>query len=127
TSIKSLIPPIAAAGGGKSTFLLTLPSAAVDFSEALSLVQSGRQVLLRAQDGKPATLFVGARFRVTLSLLSGSLGPSTFTPSPGGASNPFPSTSFAAGKGPVALVAADFLNNVSQDLAAVNELDNSVT
>ena len=127
TSINSLIPPIAAVGGGKSTFLLTLPSAAVDFSDALSLVQSGRQVLLRAEDGKPATFFVGERFPVTLSLLSGSLGPSTFTPSPGGASNPFPSTSFAAGKGPVALVAADFLNNGSQDLAAVNEIDNSVT
>src|SRR5205085_6032811 len=127
TSISSLIPPLVAVGGGKSTFLLTLPSAAADFSDALSLVQSGRQVLLRAQDGKPATFFVGERFPVTLSLLSGSLGPSTFTPSPGGASNPFPSTSFAAGKGPVALVAADFLNSGSQDLAAVNEIDNSVT
>jgi len=127
TSINSLIPPIAVVGGGKSTFLLTLPSAAVDFSDALSLVQSGRQVLLRAQDGKPATFFVGERFPVTLSLLSGSLGTSAFTPNPGGASNPFPSTSFAAGKGPVALVAADFLNNGSLDLAAINEIDNSVT
>lgn len=127
TSINSLIPPIAVVGGGKSTFLLTLPSAAVDFSDALSLVQSGRQVLLRAQDGKPATLFVGERFPITLSLLSGSLGTTSFTPNPGGASNPFPSTSFAAGKGPVALVAADFLNKGSLDLAAVNEIDNSVT
>lgn len=127
TSISSLIPPIVAVGGGKSTFLLTLPSAAADFSDALSLVQTGRQVLLRAQDGKPATFFVGERFPITLSLLSGSLGTSTFTPNPGGASNPFPSTSFAAGKGPAALVAADFLNNGSLDLAAVNEIDNSVT
>ncbi len=127
TSINSLIPPIAVVGGGKSTFLLTLPSAAVDFSDALSLVQSGRQVLLRAQDGKPATFFVGERFPVTLSLLSGSLGTPSFTPNPGGASNPFPSTSFAVGKGPVALVAADFLNNGSLDLATVNEIDNSVT
>ena len=127
SSISSLIPPIVALGGGKSTFLLTLPSAAVDFSDALSLVQSGRQVLLRAQDGKPATFFVGERFPVTLSLLSGSVGTSAFTPNPGGASNPFPSTSFPAGNGPAALVAADFLNNGSQDLAAVNEIDNSVT
>ena len=127
SSVSSLIPPIVAVGGGKSTFLLTLPSAAVDFSDALSLVQSGRQVLLRAQDGKPATFFVGERFPVTLSLLSGSLGTSAFTPNPGGASNPFPSTSFAAGKGPAALVTADFLNNGSLDLAAVNEIDNSVT
>ncbi|HKW33302.1 MAG TPA: FG-GAP-like repeat-containing protein [Candidatus Acidoferrum sp.] len=127
SSVSSLIPPIVAVGGGKTTFLLTLPSAAVDFSDALSLVQSGRQVLLRAQDGKPATFFVGQRFPITLSLLSGSVGTTAFTPNPGGASNPFPSTSFAAGKGPASLVAADFLNNGSLDIAAVNEIDNSVT
>jgi hypothetical protein len=127
TSIGSLIPPLIAVGGGKTTFLLTLPGAAVDFSNALSLVHSGRQVLLRAQDGKPATFFVGDRFPVTLSLLSGGTGASVFTPNPGGASNPFPSTSFAAGADPVALVAADFRNNGLIDLAAVNELDNSVT
>jgi type II secretory pathway component GspD/PulD (secretin) len=126
-SISSLIPPLVAIGGGKSTFLLTLPAAAADFSDALSLVQSGRQALLRAEDGKPATFFVGERFPVTLSLLSGSLGTSAFTPHPGGASNPFPSTSFPAGTGPAALVAADFLNNGLLDLAAVNEVDNSVT
>jgi hypothetical protein len=127
TSIGSLIPQIVAVGGGKSTFLLTLPGVAADFSNALSLVHSGRQVLLRAQDGKPATFFVGDRFPVTLSLLSGSTATSAFTPNPGGASNPFPSTSYPAGVDPVALVAADFLNNGLFDLAAVNELDNSVT
>ncbi len=127
TSISSLIPPFVAVGGGKSTFLLTLPGAAADFSDALSLVQSGREVLLRAQDGKPATFFVGERFPVTLSLLSGSIGTPSFTPSPGGASNPFPSTSYPAGTGPIALVAADFLNNGLLDLAAVNEIDNSIT
>jgi Flp pilus assembly secretin CpaC len=127
TSISSLIPPLVALGGGKSTFLLTLPSAAADFSDALSLVKSGQEVLLRAQDGKPATFFVGERFPVTLSLLSGSLGTPSFTPSPGGVSNPFPSTAFPAGNGPVALVAGDFRNNGLLDLAAVNEIDNSVT
>lgn len=127
TSIGSLIPQVIAVGGGKTTFLLTLPGAAADFSDALSLVHSGRQVLLRAQDGKPASFFVGDRFPVTLSLLSGSTATSAFTPSPGGASNPFPSTSYPAGADPVALVAADFLNNGLVDLAAVNELDNSVT
>jgi Flp pilus assembly secretin CpaC len=127
TSVSSLIPQLIAVGGGKTTFLLTLPSAAVDFSNALSLVHSGRQVLLRAQDGKPATFFVGDRFPVTLSLLSGSLGTSGLTANPGGASNPFPSTSYPAGVDPVALVAADFQNNGLIDLAAVNQLDNSVT
>jgi hypothetical protein len=127
TSIGSLIPQIIAVGGGKSTFLLTLPGAAADFSSALSLVHSGRQVLLRAQDGKPATFFVGDRFPVTLSLLSGGSVPSIPTPNPGGATNVFPTTSYPAGADPVALVAADFLNNGLIDLAAVNELDNSVT
>src|SRR5712691_11787459 len=126
-SLSSLIPPLIAVGGGKTTFLLTLPGAAADFSDALSLVQSGRQVLLRAQDGKPATFFVGDRFPVTLSLLSGSLGTAAFTANPGGVSNPFPSTAYPAGVGPVSLVAADFLNNGLLDLAAVNQLDNSVT
>jgi type II secretory pathway component GspD/PulD (secretin) len=127
TSVSSLIPPLIAIGGGKTTFLLTLPGGAVDFSNALSLVHSGRQVLLRAQDGKPATFFVGDRFPVTLSLLSGSLGTSGLTANPGGASNPFPSTSIPVGVGPAALVAADFLNNGLVDLAVVNELDNTVT
>ena len=126
-SLGSLIPPIVAVGGGKSTFLLTLPGAAADFSNALSLIQSGRQVLLRAQDGKPATFFVGDRFPVTLSLLSASLGNTGLTAGQGGVQNPFLSTSYPAGIGPVALVAADFQNDGLADLAAVNEIDNSVT
>lgn len=126
-SVSALIPPLIAVGGGKSTFLLTLPGTALDFSNALSLVHSGRQVLLRAQDGKPATFFVGDRFPVTLALLSGSLGTSSALANPGGVSNPFPSTSYPVGVGPVALVAADFHNNGILDIAAVNQLDNSVT
>src|SRR5579872_1162139 len=74
------IPGFTLVGGGYSTFLLTLPSTAANFSDALTLVQSGRQILLRAQDGKPATFFVGDRYPITLSLLSGSLGTTTFTP-----------------------------------------------
>src|SRR5712691_4029425 len=123
----SSIPGFTLFGGGYTTFLLTLPGVAANFSDALSLIQSGRQVLLRAQNGKPATFFVGDRFPVTLSLLSGSLGTAAFTANPGGVSNPFPSTAYPAGVGPVALVAADFLNRGLIDLAAVNELDNSVS
>jgi type II secretory pathway component GspD/PulD (secretin) len=127
TTVASLIPQIIAVGGGKSTFLLTLPSAAVDFSTALSLVHSGRQVLLRAQDGKPATFFVGDRYPITLSLLSSSLGSSPFTPNPAGSGNPFPSNTFPVGVDPVSLAAADFQNNGLVDLAVVNQLDNTVT
>ena len=112
-------------GGGKSTFLLTMPSAAAAFSNGLSLVKSGREILLRAQDGKPATFFLGQRFPVTLSLLSTSLGGTVI----GGAvtSTVFAQTNFAVGNNPVAVVAADLNNDAQLDLAVVNQADNSIT
>ena len=127
TSLSSAIPPIIAIGGGKSTFLLTLPSASAGFSQSLSLVQSGRQVLLRAQDGKPATFFVGERYPITLSLLSGSLGNTSFTANPGGVSSVIQSQQFTVGQGPVSMVTADFRAVGNQDLAVLNEIDNTVT
>jgi Flp pilus assembly secretin CpaC len=127
-SLSSVVPPFVTVGGGKTTLLLTLPGSAAQFSDALTTVQSGRQVLLRAQDNKPATFFVGDRFPVTLSLLSGSIGGGVgLTANPAGAANPFPSTAYNVGTGPVALVAADFQNNGLLDLAVVNEIDNSVS
>jgi general secretion pathway protein D len=103
--ISSVIP----VGGGLSTFLLTLPSGAANFSDSLSLVQSGRQVLLRAQDGKPATFFVGDRFPVTLSLLSGSLGSGSLSALAGAlAGVNFPETQVNVGIHPSALVANNF-------------------
>ena len=112
-------------GGGKSTYLLTMPSATANFSEALSLVKSGREVFLRAQDGKPATLFVGERFPVTLSLLSTSLGSTTVA----GAvtSTTFARTDFPVGANPVAVVAEDFNNDTQKDLAVANHDDNSIS
>lgn len=124
-NLSSLIPPLTVVGGGKTTFLLTLPAVAAQFSDALTLVHSGRQVLLRAQDGKPASFFVGDRFPITLSLLSNSLGPTSFVP--GTTNSILPSTSYNVGTGPVALTAADFRNLGQQDLAVVNEIDNSLT
>ncbi|MGH9743857.1 MAG: hypothetical protein ACRD51_16045, partial [Candidatus Acidiferrum sp.] len=127
-NLSSLIPPLTAVGGGKTTFLLTLPAIAAQFSDALTLVHSGRQVLLRAQDGKPASFFVGDRYPITLSLLSGSLGTSTAATSiPGTTSSILPSASYNVGVGPVALTAADFRNVGEQDLAVVNEIDNTLS
>jgi type II secretory pathway component GspD/PulD (secretin) len=130
----SSIPGFTLVGGGYTTFLLTLPGLAANFSDALSLVKSGRQVLLRAQDGKPATFFVGDRFPVTLSLLSGSLGAGTGTgtraaiPSIGvPTSANFPETSFAVGNNPVALAAADFNSDNLVDLAVANQSDNTIS
>ena len=128
TSLSSLIPPLARVGGGNTTFLLTMPTFAAQFSDALSLVHSGRQVLLRAQDGKPASFFVGDRVPITLSLLSGSLGASTAATSVAGVTNSLlPSTSYNVGVGPVALTSGDFRNLGLQDLAVVNEIDNTLT
>src|SRR5713226_2773564 len=112
------IPAVVPIGGGLSTFLLTLPSGAVNFSDSLSLVQSGRQVLLRAQDGKPASFFVGDRFPITLSLLSGSLGnAAALTGLP--ASTIFPETSITVGVNPSELVANNFTGGTLPDLAVV--------
>jgi Flp pilus assembly secretin CpaC len=126
-SLASSIPAVAAIGGGKSTYLLALPTLSAQFSEGLSLVHSGRQVLLRAQDGKPATFFVGDRVPITLSLLSGSLGSGGFTPNPGGTGVGIPTQQFTVGKNPVAMVSADFRSVGAEDLAVVNQGDNTLT
>jgi Flp pilus assembly secretin CpaC len=129
----SSIPGFMLVGGGYTTFLLTLPGVAANFSDALSLVKSGRQVLLRAQDGKPATFFVGDHFPVTLSLLSASLGTaanpaassSSFLGVP--SATTFPETSFAVGNNPVAIASTDFNNDNLPDLAVANQNDNTVS
>ncbi|HEY8714981.1 MAG TPA: hypothetical protein VIM00_06340, partial [Candidatus Acidoferrum sp.] len=114
----SSIPPFILLGGGLSTFLLTLPGASVNFSDSLSLVRSGREVFLRAQDGKPATFFVGDRFPVTLSLLSTSLGTgASFAGAVGGTT--FPETNFAVGANPSALTPGHFTGGTLPDLAVV--------
>jgi len=129
----SSIPGFTLVGGGYTTFLLTLPGVAANFSDALNLVQSGRQVLLRAQDGKPATFFVGDRFPVTLSLLSASLGtaasPTASSGSLLGVPSPttFPETSFTVGNNPVAIASSDFNNDNLLDLAVANQNDNTVS
>ena len=127
SSLASSIPAVAAIGGGKSTYLLVLPTLSAQFSQGLSLVHSGRQILLRAQDGKPATFFVGDRVPITLSLLSGSLGSSGFTPNPGGTGVTIPTQQFTVGKNPVAMVAADFRSAGTEDLAVINQTDNTLT
>ncbi|GAC1632344.1 MAG: hypothetical protein NVS9B14_05480 [Candidatus Acidiferrum sp.] len=119
------IPPVVPVGGGKSTFLLSLPGTTANFADALSLVKSGRQVFMRVQDTKPATFFVGQRFPVTLSLLSTSLGGKAV----GGAipSTVFPRTDFNVGQVPVAVATGDFNNDAKLDLAVANQQDNSIS
>ncbi len=123
TNVTSFYP----IGGGNSTFLLSFGALAANFSDALSVLKSGREVLLRAQNGKPATFFVGDRYPITLSLLSGSLtgGSNTSTPLIGltGLANfspsSFPLTQFTVGLNPSALVANFFTSGTLPDLAVV--------
>ncbi len=126
--LSSLIPPLLAFGGGKTTFFATLPGAVASFSDMLSLVRSGRRILLRAQDGKPTTFFVGDRVPISLALFSASLGSSTFVP--GVTPGVFPTSSFATGTNPVALITGHFNSKSTTDntdLAVVNQTDKTVS
>src|SRR3989441_212480 len=121
------LPPLVAFGGGQTTFLATLPGAASTFSKTLNLVRSGRRVLLRAEEGQPATFFVGERFPIAL----GVLGPSFLPPAAGAPSSQlaFPRADFPTGTSPVAVVAASFRTANSQqlDLAVANKTSNNVS
>jgi type II secretory pathway component GspD/PulD (secretin) len=127
-SAASLLPPLIAFGGGQSTFLATLPGAVANFSESLSLVRSGQRILIRAQDGQPATFFVGERYPVTLGQYSSSLGTSTNIPAISTSS--FPTSNYSTGASPVAVATGHFDSNNSADgfdLAVVNQIDGTVT
>lgn len=128
-SIASALPKVFAIGGGKTLFFLSVPNGVTaDFSDGLSLVHSGRQVLLRAQDGKPATFFVGDRYPITLSLLSGSLGGGGQVPNIGGVGIQLPTQQFTVGQGPVAMVAGEFHGASGlEDLAVINQVDNTLS
>ena len=125
----SLIPPLAAFGGGATTFLATMPGAAANFSEMLSLVKRGQRVLLRAQDGQAASFFVGERIPVSLATFASSLA-GTGAAVPGVSPTSFPTTNYAAGKAPSAIVAANFHDAVpstATDLAVANQADGTIS
>jgi hypothetical protein len=127
------LPPVISLGGGKSTYFTTLPGAQADFSETLNLVRSGRRMLLRAQDTRPASFFVGERFPVSLALLSSSLNPVGFRPIISSGQFPtlsgsvFPRKDFTVGNGPVAVVAGDFNGDSKPDLVVANQTDNTIS
>lgn len=126
-NLSSLIPPLIAFGGGYTTFLSTLPGAAANFSEMLSLVRHGRRILLRTEDGKPATFFVGERFPVTLAQFSPSLegiGGNV----PGVSSTNFPTTNLATGNAPTFVATGVTRKTGSNiDLLVANNTDNTLS
>ena len=122
SGLASAIPPLIAFGGGKTIFLATLSGATATFSQTFSTLQHAQRVLLRVQDGRPATFFVGQHYPITLALLSGSLAAASaqFTPSSSAAS--FPRTDYNVGNTPTGIAIGQFntLNNTNLDLAVTD-------
>ena len=122
----SSVPPVIAFGGGQTTFLASLPGAATNFAEMLSVVRHGRRILLRTQDGQPATFFVGDRIPVSLT---------TFAPSitAAGVSNgttaavAAPLTNYAAGNSPSFVTTASLRGDSINDLIVANAADNTIS
>jgi hypothetical protein len=124
SSLASGIPPVIAFGGGISTFLATLPGAAANLSEMLSLVRYGRRILLRAEDGQPATFFVGERFPVSLSQYSASL----VSGSGSGVSSLIsPISNYATGTTPSFVATTSLRSNGMYDLIVANAGDNTIS
>jgi Bacterial type II and III secretion system protein/FG-GAP-like repeat len=128
----SSIPPVFAFGGGKTTFLGTLPGATATLSEFLSTVHAGRRVLLRAEDGQPATFFVGERFPVSLAQYSSSLvgnanSAATQTPTASAPNSALPVTTVATGTNPDFVATADFNEDNFQDFVVANFTDGTLS
>jgi type II/III secretion system protein/VCBS repeat protein len=124
--VGSLIPPLLAFGGGATTFLYTLQGATLNYAEMLSMVRHGRRILLRAEDGKPATFFVGERFPVTLAQFSSSLaGVGGSVPGLVGAN--FPTTALTTGNAPDFIATGDLNNDSFPDLIVANNTDNTLS
>ncbi len=123
----SMIPPVIAVGGGKTLFLATLPNISGSLSQALSVVRRAQRVLLRVQDGRPATFFVGEHYPITLALLSESLvaAATQFTNAvPAGS---FPRTDYSVGTTPSGATVGSFNGDVNFDLAVTNHGSNTVS
>jgi Flp pilus assembly secretin CpaC len=119
-------------GGGKTIFVATVPGASANFSQTLSAVLSAQRILLRAQDGKPATFFVGDRYPISLGLLSSDLNstPSALTSAVTSgllSGVTLPRTDYPAGTGPSGVAIADFNGDGIPDLVVANETAGTIS
>jgi Flp pilus assembly secretin CpaC len=124
----SALPALIAFGGGKTIFLATMPSVTANFGTALNTVRSAQRILLRAQDGKPASFFVGDRYPIDLGLLSSDLNSTTSALSQSLLTGlTLPRTDYAVGKGPISVAIADFNKDGHPDLVVANQTDGSIS
>ena len=123
----ALVPPLIAFGGGKTIFFANLPGAMAQLSQSFSVVRRAQRVLLRIEDGRPATFFVGQHYPITLALLSESLiAPATqFTNAV--APGAFPRTDYGTGASPAGVALGEFNGDVPLDLAIANQTANTVS
>ena len=127
----SALPALIAFGGGKTIFLATMPSVSANFGTALSTVRSARRILLRAQDGKPATFFVGDRYPIDLGLLSSDLNSSSTALAAAvqalASGATLPRTDYATGVLSVSVAVADFNKDGNPDIVAANKTDGTLS
>jgi hypothetical protein len=123
SSLGALIPPLVAFGGGKSIFLATLPGAAAQFADIFSVVRQAQRLLLRAQDGQPATFFSGQRFPVAVAVLQ----PNLVSPLAAALQQAsFPRSDRNVPEGPRSVVAADFNGDGRIDLAVASATPDTI-
>jgi len=112
TSLSALVPPLVAFGGGESVFLATLPGASANFASQLSVVRDAKRILLRAEDQEPVTFFVGTRYPIAFSTLSGAF--STQGSEPG-----ITEQTFSVGQSPRGVLATVLRTSTSSTLLDV--------
>ena len=115
--------PFIVFGGGYTTYLARLPGAAGTLSQMLSLVQHGRRILLRAEDGQQATFFVGERYPIVLGAYSPNLANSVASL----IRSQFPITDHPTGNGPKFVATASLRNNGINDLIVANSTDSTLS
>ena len=118
TSLSALIPPLVAFGGGQTIFLATLPGATANFADQLSAVRSARRILMRTQDGEPATFFVGDRYPINFSTLSNEFATQGATPG-------IQFSTLAAGASPRGILAAPLVTGTSTSTTTITGSTNA--
>ena len=115
TALSALVPPLLAFGGGQTVWLYTLPGASASFAAQLNAVRQARRILLRAEDGEPASFFVGNRYPIDFSNLSNEFVTQGATPGIG-------FSTLAAGTSPRGILTAALVTGTTT-VAASSNLD----